>query len=73
MLSVSGMVAICLTKHKRPAALLVLWLAMLAPYAYIGLTMAWRRLRGDAIIEPQMVTRHLPRTPDAEPPPEPVW
>ncbi len=47
--------------------------ALLIPYAYIGLTMAWRRLRGDAIIEPQMLTRHTPRTDDVELPPEPAW
>ena len=40
--------------------------ALLIPYAYIGITMAWRRLRGDAIIEPQMMTRHVPRTDDVE-------
>ncbi len=40
--------------------------ALLIPYAYIGLTMAWRRLRGDAIIEPQMMTRRVARTDDVE-------
>ena len=47
--------------------------ALLIPYAYIGITMAWRRLRGDPIIEPQMLTRHVPRTDDVELPPEPAW
>lgn len=47
--------------------------ALLIPYAYIGLTMAWRRLRKDPIIEPQMMTRHVARTDDAELPPEPAW
>jgi hypothetical protein len=47
--------------------------ALLIPYAYIGLTMAWRRLRHDPIIEPQMMTRHVARTDDVELPPEPVW
>ena len=46
--------------------------ALLIPYAYIGLTMAWRRLRGDAIIEPQMLTHHPTRTDDAERSPEPA-
>jgi hypothetical protein len=31
--------------------------------------MAWRRLRHDPIIEPQMVTKHTPRTDDVELPP----
>jgi hypothetical protein len=47
--------------------------ALLIPYAYIGLTMAWRRLRHDAIVEPQMLTRHVARTDDAELPPAQAW
>lgn len=39
--------------------------ALLIPYAYIGLTLAWRRLRNEAIVEPQMVTSHPVRTDDA--------
>ena len=45
--------------------------ALLIPYAYIGLTMAWRRLRHDPIIEPQMMTHPPARTDDAEPAPTP--
>lgn len=40
--------------------------ALLIPYAYIGLTMTWRRLRHDPIIEPQMVTHPPIRTGDVE-------
>ncbi|MCO5223190.1 MAG: hypothetical protein M9947_16695 [Thermomicrobiales bacterium] len=40
--------------------------ALLIPYAYIGLTMAWRRLRGDVIVEPQIMTRPPARTADVE-------
>ncbi|TXG80976.1 MAG: hypothetical protein E6R14_08400 [Thermomicrobiales bacterium] len=40
--------------------------ALLIPYAYIGLTMAWRRLCGDPIIEPQMMTHRATRTRDVE-------
>jgi hypothetical protein len=47
--------------------------ALLIPYAYIGLTMAWRRLRRDAIVEPHMQTRHIPRTEDVELPPAQPW
>lgn len=40
--------------------------ALLIPYAYIGLTMVWRRLRHDPIIEPQMMTHPPVRTDDVE-------
>lgn len=46
--------------------------ALLIPYAYIGLTMAWRRLRHDSIIEPQIMTRRPTRTADVELPPAPA-
>lgn len=44
--------------------------ALLIPYAYIGLTMAWRRLRNEAIVEPQMLTQRPTRTADVEMPPQ---
>ena len=40
--------------------------ALMIPYAYIGLTMAWRRLRHDPIIEPLMTPASPIRTDDAE-------
>jgi hypothetical protein len=46
--------------------------ALLIPYAYIGITMAWRRLRHDSIIEPQMMTHPPVRTDDVELPPAPA-
>lgn len=45
--------------------------ALLIPYAYIGLTMAWHRLRHDPIVEPHMVTTPVARTGDVELPPAP--
>ncbi len=47
--------------------------ALLIPYAYIGLTMAWHRLRHEAIVEPNMTTTPILRTADAERPPTPAW
>jgi len=47
--------------------------ALLIPYAYIGLTMAWHRLRHDPIIEPGIVTTPVARTDDVDLPPAPSW
>jgi hypothetical protein len=42
------------------------------PYSYVGITMAWRRLCNDPIIEPLMASHIKVRTDDVDLPPAPA-
>jgi hypothetical protein len=46
--------------------------ALMIPYSYVGITMAWRRLCNDPIIEPLMASHIKVRTDDVDLPPAPA-
>ena len=46
--------------------------ALMIPYSYVGITMAWRRLRNEPIIEPLMASHTIIRTDDVNLPKEPA-
>jgi hypothetical protein len=46
--------------------------ALILPYSYVGITMAWRRLRNEPIIEPLMASHTTIRTDDVDLPPAPA-
>src|SRR6478609_11313958 len=43
--------------------------ALMIPYSYVGITMAWRRLRNEPIVEPLMASHTTIRTNDVDLPP----
>jgi len=43
--------------------------ALMIPYSYVGITMAWRRLRNEPIVKPLMASHTTIRTNDVDLPP----